>query len=89
MEKRGKVAVTVVEDVFLSLAKGERQALGMPSYPLVVVPHHHSAEAVAEEVRREVAETLPAILGALLEPVPNAAEAKSAPLHSTARGEID
>ncbi|MBI4528034.1 MAG: hypothetical protein HY695_29920 [Deltaproteobacteria bacterium] len=65
MEKRGKVAVTVVEDVFVTLAKGERKALGMPSFPLVVVPHHNSADAVRDQVRNEVAEALPKILEAL------------------------
>lgn len=70
MEKRGKVAVTVLEDVFLTLASRERVALGMPSYPMFVVPHHGSAEADKDEVRRQVAEIFPRLLESLVVPEP-------------------
>ena len=39
LQKKGKAVVTVLTNEFEALAKAERDALGAPSHPLVIVPH--------------------------------------------------
>ena len=39
MEKSGVPAVTMCTDGFTESAMAQREALGMPAHPLVVIPH--------------------------------------------------
>jgi hypothetical protein len=39
LQRKGKAVVTVLTNEFEALAKAEREALGAPSHPLVIVPH--------------------------------------------------
>jgi hypothetical protein len=39
LQKRGRLAVTVVTNAFEALAKSEREAFGAPDHPLLLVQH--------------------------------------------------
>lgn len=63
------MAATLITQPFLPLAEGEKQALGMPSYPLVVIPHNPAAHLVRDKIRREAEEAFPRLMAALTQPV--------------------
>jgi hypothetical protein len=39
MQKRGRLAVTVITHAFDALAKSEKEAFGAPDHPVLVVQH--------------------------------------------------
>jgi hypothetical protein len=65
LQKKGKTVVTVVTNEFEVLAKAERDALGAPDHPLVIVPHP-IASLSADQVRERAEGGFAQILDALL-----------------------
>jgi hypothetical protein len=65
LQKKGKTVVTVVTNEFEVLAKAERDALGAPDHPLVIVPHP-IASLTNDQVRERAQGGFPQILDALI-----------------------
>jgi len=66
LEKLGVPAVTICTDGFTESAMAQREALGMPAHPLVVIPHPLTTLPSALVEQRGKAAT-PELARALLE----------------------
>jgi hypothetical protein len=67
LEERGVATATICSDEFAQLGQAEAAALGMPSLPIVVVPHP-VADLKAPEVRSLAETVFPDIVRALTQP---------------------
>ena len=67
LEKWGVPAVTICTDGFTESAIAQREALGMPAHPLVVIPHPLTTLPLAVVEQRGKAAT-PELARALLQP---------------------
>jgi hypothetical protein len=66
LERLGVPAVTICTDGFTESAMAQREALGMPAHPLVVIPHPLTTLPMEVVEQRGKAVT-PEIEGALLQ----------------------
>jgi hypothetical protein len=73
LQKRGRLAVTVVSQPFLALANSERLAFGAPDAPIVVV-QHPIGTVKPEEVKRRADAAFEKLLETLIEAPSNGAE---------------
>ncbi|HWP60931.1 MAG TPA: hypothetical protein VNL14_23750 [Candidatus Acidoferrales bacterium] len=73
LQKKGKPVVTVLTDEFAALAHAEREALGAPGHPLVIVPHPVGSLS-AEEARARAERGLPELLDAVMASSPSGVE---------------
>jgi hypothetical protein len=67
LQKRGRLALTVVTQAFEVLAKSEREAFGAPDHPLVVVQHPIGTVKL-DEVRRRAEAAFGKLLEVLVDP---------------------
>ncbi len=51
MAKRGRAAVTICSDAFLTLGRAQARALGCPELPIAVIPHPFGIRT-REELRK-------------------------------------
>lgn len=66
LEKLGVPTVTICTDGFTESAMAQREALGMPAHPLVVIPHPLTTLSMTLVEQRGKA-AMPEIEGALLQ----------------------
>jgi hypothetical protein len=66
LQKRGRLAVTVISHPFEALAKSEREAFGAPDSPIVIV-QHPIGTVKAEEVKKRADAAFGKLLEALLD----------------------
>lgn len=67
MQKRGRLAVTVITHAFEPLARSEREAFGAPDHPLLVVQHPIGTVKL-DEVRRRADAAFDKLLESLVDP---------------------
>jgi hypothetical protein len=67
LQKRGRLAVTVVTHAFEALAKLEREAFGAPDHPLLIV-QHPIGTVKPDDVRKRAETVFDKLLESLVEP---------------------
>jgi hypothetical protein len=65
LQKRGRLAVTVISHPFEALAKSEREAFGAPDSPILIV-QHPIGTVKADEVKKRADAAFDKLLEALL-----------------------
>jgi hypothetical protein len=67
MQKRGRLAVTVITHAFDALAKSEKEAFGAPDHPVLVVQHPIGTVKL-DEVNKRAEEAFDQLVEILVEP---------------------